>query len=362
MASAALAMAVAIGVLAFLTDLPRYSFGVRQVVTVAAAAGVALGTLPLLAATTGGRWRMPATDDAGLLSWMPAEQESGAFRVLWVGSPDTVPLPGWRLAQGVAYATSSNGPPSAADLWPPPSSAGATRLLAEALDVARQGRTTRLGHMLAPMGVRYLVLPTRAAPGARGEVTPPPADIGTALQDQLDMRQVPSDPSVLLYENVLPATAVDASHSTRPESAGSVDLAGADPALLKAHGPQSFTGPLGAGQEVLFAESTTGRWDLKVGGKKASHRTAFGWANAYSVEADGTGSLHYRTPVSRYLALVVALVLWALAIRTVVVLRRRRSDVPEPSAGGSDGDMLTEDDDGDGDPAGAALSLVSRAN
>src|SRR5205085_12635757 len=240
----------------------------------------------------------------------------------------------------------------------------------EALDVARQGRTTRLGHMLAPMGVRYLVLPTRAAPGARGEVTPPPADIGMALQDQLDMRQVPSDPSILLYENVawaparavLPAGAVDASHSTRPASAGSVDLAGADPALLKAHGPQSFTGPLGAGQEVLFAESTTGRWDLKVGGKKAAHRTAFGWANAYTAGAHGTGSLHYRTPVSRYLALVVALVLWALAIRTVVVLRRRRSDVPEPSAGGSDGDMLTEDDDGDGDPAGAALSLVSRAN
>src|SRR5206468_10019110 len=52
MASAALAMAVAIGVLAFLTDLLRYSFGVRQVVTVAAAAGVAISTLSLLAATT----------------------------------------------------------------------------------------------------------------------------------------------------------------------------------------------------------------------------------------------------------------------------------------------------------------------
>src|SRR2546421_464633 len=83
------------------------------------------------------------------------------------------------------------------------------------------------------------------------------------------------------------------SPSTRPESAGSVDLAGADPALLKADGPQSFTGPLGAGQEVLFAESRTGRWDLKVAGKKAAHGTAFGWANAYTVGADGTGSLHY---------------------------------------------------------------------
>ena len=368
-AAAAVAMAVALGVLAFVTDLPGYSFGVRQVVTVAAAAGVALGALPVLAATSGGRWRMPANDDASLLAWMPAEQESGAFRVLWVGSPDTLPLPGWRLSQGVAYATSRNGAPNATDLWPPPSSEGATRLIARALNVARRGRTTRLGHMLGTMGVRYVVLPARAAPGSTGAFAAPPADVRMALQDQLDLRQVPSDPSVLLYENVawapargvLPADAVESSRSTRPETAGSVELAGTDPVLQKVRGPQSFSGPLAAGDEVLFAESRTSRWRLSVAGKTVHRRTAFGWANAYSVERDGTGVLHYRTPVSRYVGLAIEALLWVLAIRTVIAQRRRRRTVPDPAPTGDGGDVVPVGPagNGDGGPASATVELLA---
>jgi hypothetical protein len=314
---------------------------------------------------------MPTTDDAGLLAWMPAEQESGAFRVLWVGSPDTLPLPGWPLTQGVAYATSRNGPPDATDLWPPPSSEGATRLLARSLNVARVGRTTRLGHLLAPMGVRYIVLPRRAAPGSTGAVTTPPADITIALQDQLDLRQVPSDPSILIYENVawaparaiVPPAVVDATRSPRPESAGAVELSGADPALQQVHGPQSFAGPLTAGDDVLFAESATSRWALNAGGKTLTRHVAFGWANSYTAGADGNGTLHYDTPASRYVGLALEALFCALAIRTVVVQRRRRRIVPDSTPTGSDGDTPVPgpDDDGNGGDVGAAVSVGTGA-
>jgi hypothetical protein len=370
-AAAAIAMAVALGVLAFAADLPGYSFGVRQVVTVAAAVGVALGALPVVAAAAGGRWRMPTTDDASLLAWMPAEQESGAFRVLWVGSPDTLPLPGWPLTQGVAYATSRNGPPDATDLWPPPSSEGATRLLARSLNIARVGRTTQLGHLLAPMGVRYIALPRRAAPGSTGAVTSPPADVSMALQDQLDLRQVPSDPSILMYENVawaptraiVPPAVVDATRSTRPESAGSVELGGADPALQQVHGPQSFSGPLSAGNEVLFAESATSRWTLTAGGKNLTRHVAFGWANSYTVGADGNGALQYETPASRYAGLALEALFCVLAGRAVVVQRRRRRTVPDTTPSGTDGDTLAPgpDDDLDGGGIGAAVSVGTGA-
>jgi hypothetical protein len=67
-------MAIALGALAFVVDLPHYRFGLRHMVTVAAAAGVAVGALPVMASAVGGRWRMPTTDDASLLSWMPADR------------------------------------------------------------------------------------------------------------------------------------------------------------------------------------------------------------------------------------------------------------------------------------------------
>jgi hypothetical protein len=221
------------------------------------------------------------------------------------------------------------------------------------------------------MGVRYLVLPRRAAPGSTGAVTTPPVDVTMALQDQLDLRQVPSDPSILLYENVawapsraiVPPGAVDATRSPRPESAGSVELAGADPALQKVRGPQSFSGPLSAGNEVLFAESATSRWTLAAGGQKLTRHVAFGWANSYTASAEGTGTLHYRTPASRYVGLAIEALLWLLVIRTVVMQRHRRRVVPDATPTGTDGDVLTPgpDDDMDDGGVGAAVSVGTGA-
>src|SRR4051794_9519220 len=148
-AALALAGAAGLGMVAFETDLVRYRFGVRQLAAVAAAGAVVAGVISILPAVATGRWYTPTNDIAQSTAWMQVEAAKGSFRTLWVGDPDVLPGTGWRIQNGLAYALSRDGPPQADQLWPG-SSAGATRRVASALAVARDGRTTRLGHLLAP--------------------------------------------------------------------------------------------------------------------------------------------------------------------------------------------------------------------
>jgi hypothetical protein len=155
-AAAALALAVALGLVAFEVDLRGFQFGVRQVASVVAAGAVVLATLPVLGAAVDGRWNLPARDVGGLLSWMPEQERSGAFRVLWLGDPEALPLQGWRLDTGLAYGTSRNGPPDATVLWPG-SSEGPTQLLADAVNLARGGRATLKYHTSPARYIAILV-------------------------------------------------------------------------------------------------------------------------------------------------------------------------------------------------------------
>ena len=96
-AAAALALAAALGLVAFEVDLPGYHFGWRQVVSFAAAGAACLAVLPVLQASAGGRWRAPAHDHASVLDWMPDKSRDGGFRVLWLGDARAIPLAGWKL-------------------------------------------------------------------------------------------------------------------------------------------------------------------------------------------------------------------------------------------------------------------------
>jgi hypothetical protein len=196
-----------------------------------------------------------------------------------------------------------------------------------ALGEAERGDTARLGRLLAPMAVRYLVLPRQLSAGdRRGDQRPPPAALTGALQSQLDLRLLPSDPAAVVYEN----TAWGPGRALRPiddAAAGGTASSGADlrggRAVLSGTGPVQFAGDLPSGGRVLVSEAPSSRWRLAVEGQEAPHETAYGVANAYTVAEAGSGVLRYRTPLWRYAAILLQLLLWAVAVRTVLQLRRR---------------------------------------
>jgi hypothetical protein len=251
---------------------------------------------------------------------MQVEAAKGSFRTLWVGDPDVLPGTGWRVEDGVAYALSRNGPPDAEQLWPG-SSAGATRRVAAALAVARQGRTTRLGHLLAPMAIRYVAVPTRLVPGnASSPSFPVPADVTVGLAAQLDLRELPSDPAVAVYENTAWG-ALRSSAQSAPESRLGVDLSGATPVLPGRRAQTKYNGSVPAGNDVLVSEAS-GHWTLDVAGHSVPHQRSFGWANRYQVGDGGHATLSYGTPLLRYLAVLVEIAIWVYVIRAIG--RRRR--------------------------------------
>jgi hypothetical protein len=338
---AALSLAVCggLGLVAFDIDLRGYHFGWRQLVSAVAAAGAVLAVVPAIAAAANGRWQAPTQGFDQTLSWVPDKQADGDFRVLWLGDPTVLPIASWQLHTGLAYATSFNGLPDVTTSWPG-SSRGATRLLGQGVDLAQHAQTTQLGHLLAPLAVRYLVVVQRAAPGAQpAAFRPAPPALLSGLASQLDLRRVDTDPSVIVYENaawaparaLLPDSAVAASQSDDPASARTAELSGAQPVLQHHNGPASFSGSLGPGT-MLLSEATSDRWQLRVGGAGVPRVSAFGSVNTFDVTSSGPAVLTYRTPLVRTLGTVVQWLLWPVAIAWLWRRHRHRPRDGEAAA------------------------------
>jgi GT2 family glycosyltransferase len=323
-AGLAMALCVGLGMAAFEADVPHYRFGWRQVASVGACAAIALAGLPIVRSAVGGRWDLPENDFAELLSYMPDQAGDGSFRVLWLGNPQALPLGSWRLGDGLGYATSRGGPPDATSLWPG-RSPGSSRLIGNAVEVALQRGTNRLGRLLAPMAVRYVVVPFRAAPAeSNSQLLPPPPGVAPALEAQADLRQLASDDALLVYENAswipgiarLSLSAAQAIGDGGPDPFRNVDRSGIEPVLVRRRSPTRFEGQLREGDVVFLSEVFSERWKLEVAGRTAPRTEAFGWANAFMVPATGRAVLRYRTSPLRWGAILIGVVVWWVVIRS----------------------------------------------
>ena len=321
-AAVALALSAALGVVAFEVDLPGYRFGWRQAASLAAAAALALGALPVLGAMFDGGWNQPDEGFDRVLAFVADEQPAvGPYRVLWIGDSDVMPPGAWRLQDGVAYATTDNGLPTVENRWAGTSD-GATSLLGDALHLAQRRDTGRLGRVLAPMGVRYIVVQTAAAP-AGAPSRPLPDAISRSLGEQLDLQQVLADPTVQVYRNIAwapartvlgPAAQQASTQSPFFDVVAGVDLTGSPPALVEHTGYARASGPVADGNDVYLSAASSSHWSMAVDGRPAPRTKAFGWANSFAVAKGGHAQLAFDTPVQRYGLLALQVLLWAYAV------------------------------------------------
>ncbi len=390
-AAAALAGSAALGAAAFELDLPGYRFGWRQLAAAVAGFALAVASLPFVVASGGGRWNLPSADADSVMAFLP-NPLSGDYRVMWVGYPDALPLAGRELHPGIAYATSFDGPPGPADLWIS-SNAGAAPEMASDLKLVENRLTTKVGHLLAPAGIRYLVIPNHNGPSGSGAIAEPvPAALlaGLALQTDLQVLDV-GDPNFAVYQNsawtparsVLAASAsnVATQVSNDQRSVQRLDLAGAVPVLTGAN-PASSSGLVPAGSSIYVASTRSGGWRLDVDGKSIAPTRAFGWGMSFQVPpglgADATGTprlepaeLTFHPSFWARAGRFFGIFLWVAGLVLLVVdlRRRRRSGAgrevvnPDwftpmsPPGGGRNGSRspraLGGDDDLDGDEAWA---------
>ena len=199
-AAAALAGSVALGVVAFELDLPGYLFGWRQLAAAVAGVALAVSAVPMLVAASHGRWYLPTADASSVLAFLPSAQ-NGDYRVLWVGAPDAVPLAARPLNSGIGYGTSNDGEPDVTTQWIT-GRTGATPQLAGDLRLVQNRLTTKFGHLVAPMAVRYIVVPNHNAPaGAGGQAVLTPGALLAGLELQTDLQVVNADPNYTVYQN-----------------------------------------------------------------------------------------------------------------------------------------------------------------
>lgn len=308
-AALGLALAVGLAVGALRTDVHHFHFGWRQVTAAAVPVLLILPVLGFGVDALSGRWDAPSTDWNQSLSWM-TNRDDGGFRVLWVGDPYVLPLDATVTDGGTGYSLARGGPGSLSDLWPAPGGSS-SRLVGDAIELARDGRTSRLGHILAPMGVRYIALPPRSG-ASGGTAARPTPQLVRGLADQLDLSRLESEGDLLLYENdawvptpgVIPDAAIgrlrpDATDPNR--AALDANLTGSEPILGGA--------PVSPGA-VLQAESYSSLWKATTDDGKLTHVDAFGWANGYELESPGPVAFAFGGQWRRNVVAAAQLIVW----------------------------------------------------
>ncbi|MCU1345353.1 MAG: hypothetical protein JWL70_1619, partial [Acidimicrobiia bacterium] len=336
--AAGLGLAAAVAVAAFDHDVAGSTFSLRQPLAFAALACGVVGLLPGLVAVGNGRWQLPRADFSRTLASLSARSSStagnptsarttaGDFRVLWLGDPATLPGRSWWLADGLGWSITDGTTPAVGNLWPgsPSSVEDRVRL---AVNLAGTQQTQRLGQLLAPMSIRYVIVANRRAPSYTASPSHlPPASLTEALQSQADLAPVELDDALLIMENTswLPL------QSTMPDSLQAAATAG-DPrsllsqtltpgtAVLPADigDPRKASGPVPAGR--IYVARPPGGWKLSGPGV-GPRQPAFGWASSFATTGGRLTVRPTRSPVR-----IAVVVLQLLAWGAVIGLARRRS-------------------------------------
>lgn len=327
-------LGVGLAVEAFAADVRRGSFGFRQLSSVVAAVAACIGVLPLALVAWNGRFNAPTSDVPTALQTLDTGRGATQFRTLWIGDRDTLPLTGWPLRGDVVAATTEGTAPDLSTAAPPAAGSGEEQVLA-ALGVALDGGSRRLGELLAPAGIRYIVVMGDGNVTGTSNTGRPSGPVADMLASQLDLVSVDVSPGVGLYGNpsALPLRAsTDASTSSL--ASGSLrslldtPLPATTPALSRGTRSTDVAGTVGPGT-LLVAMSNDEGWKLTIDGKKRTPEKSFGWAQRYDAGSTKTdrARLSYSPSAGRISLGIVQLVIVLALIVVVVARRRRRKDM-----------------------------------
>ncbi|MBK5288963.1 MAG: glycosyltransferase family 2 protein [Acidimicrobiia bacterium] len=269
-AGLALALIVAIGAATFSEELRRSALGWRHVAVVGVAGLIAIAGLGFVGDAVSGRWDQPGSDWNETLSWMQSQRDLGGFRVLWVGSPEVVPGSIHRSGPD-AYAITVDGPATLLDAMSPPGGDG-TAAARDAVAALRSVETHRLGRLIQPMGVRYVVVVHRPGPGPGTRADP---ELQRGLDQQLDLRELDGSPGASVYENVEWSAA-------RAAAAG----------RQRVSDPWPGSGARGDRSVRVWSQQYDDGWEARSGSRTLTHRRVDGWANGFVPV--GTDPVHVR--------------------------------------------------------------------
>ncbi|MGE0306744.1 MAG: glycosyltransferase [Acidimicrobiia bacterium] len=326
-AALALAMLVGVAIITFRSDVSGTRFGINQPLGFICLAGAVLAVVPPLAALGDGSFGLPGRDFDRTLAFL---DQSGQARTVWIGDPASMPVGSWWMADGLAWSITDRPRTDVSTRWAAAPTDDDMRVK-EALNLAGAGDTVRLGRLLGPSGVRYVIVARRGGPALSGaEEHPVPASLADVLAAQLDLRRVDIDDALVVYENTswipvraaLSAGAFEASSSAGPSSLVTSDVSRSAP-VLSASG-RRFEGPVPAGSTLYLAHPFSNDWKVSVDGQRIDPQPAFGWSAIYSVPLAGEVTVERATPWARRGAVAAQALAWLVAMVLASRTARRR--------------------------------------
>jgi hypothetical protein len=237
-----------------------------------------------------------------------------------------LPTDPFEVRDGIAYAFTVDGPGDARSLVRAPKQ-DADAIAKRAVALALDGRTNRLGRIVAPMGVRYIAAPSRNGPdGPRGAVIP---GLRTRLADQLDLAELQAPSGLVLYQNTAWFPAVGVAPDEAEVPTGDVAPIPAALATNLSGTVKPLTDRPVDGQVVL-SQAFDDHWRATASESKARHRESFGWANQFGPTV-GTVDVDYTDQRATTLMVAGQGVLWLIVLIVAWRGRRRRVRLgPEP--------------------------------
>ncbi|MDX2379686.1 MAG: glycosyltransferase [Acidimicrobiia bacterium] len=336
------ALSSAAALAAFDLDVRGGSFGWRQPLGIVASIAVVVGLVPGVLAIGDGAWKMPTRPLSDLLeASLPDASQAGEYNVLYLGDARILPVPAREYRDGISWAVKNEADFDTRDRWAPPLNDTADAI-DEALDEIANSSTLRAGRLLAPLAIRYIVVPEYdGLESTADDPIPVPSGLFEDLDDQLDLVSVTGLPTIEVFENrawlprfgVLSGATAEASTLAGAPSLVRADLSMSRAAFAGADQFTSSTDVVAAGDVVSLAIPYDENWTLEVDGNELESRRAFGLTTAFDVPVAGEAVLAYRSPGSRSLLVGMQFVLWILALaaatRLSTSLSRRRAVIVE---------------------------------
>jgi hypothetical protein len=195
-----------------------------------------------------------------------------------------------------------------------------------------RGQTSRAGRLLAPLSVRFIVVPIiDGGQSTRANPIKAPNGLIDSLSRQLDLRRLYASPDLVIFENtswvpirsMLTAVGAESSKLAGASSMIASDISGATPLPPASRPEATVSAVVEAGTLHLSIPYTT-KWKVELDGQQVVARPAFGLTDAFDLPAKGQVSLSFATSGLQTMAVLLQFMIWCVVAFVALSRRRRR--------------------------------------
>jgi hypothetical protein len=196
-----------------------------------------------------------------------------------------------------------------------------------------RGQTARAGRLLAPLSVRFIVVPVvDGGQSTRSDPIAAPRGLVDSLSRQLDLRRLYASPDLVIFENaswvpvrsMLTAAGASSSELAGATSMIATDISGATPLPTPTRPEGAVEADVEPGT-VHLAVPFSSHWKLTLDGNTIEARPAFGLTNAYDIASAGRIRLGFKSSSVHSISVLLQFAAWCVVAFFALVRPRRKS-------------------------------------